>query len=372
MASAGIKHTRPSARVPARHDNVGPATTLSYGPIVGTTKLLIVGSSQPGHMGNYLASAARQLGVDCEIIDASGAEARSWIGRSIYWHLGDKRPARLRQFGTKIVDICAATQRNVVLTTGCRALDAPHIEKLRNSGVRIINYSTDDPWNPAMRASWFLAALPLYDNIFTPRRANLVDFYDCGARAHYLPFGYDPEVHRPWSEDRPAGAPSDVLFVGGCDADRMPLIGALIDSGLKIALFGGYWGRQAKARAHWRGIANQDTIRSASATARVCLCLVRRANRDGHVMRSFEAAAIGGCILAEDTAEHREIFGADDYAARYFRTVAEMVQQAKSLVADADERRRLSVNLRRRLGSCSHTYADRLRAMLQTSTHLAS
>ncbi len=58
-------------------------------------------------------------------------------------------------------------------------------------------------------------------------------------------------------------------------------------------------------RANWRGVADQDTIRSASAAARVCLCLVRRANRDGHVMRSFEAAVIGGCILAQDTADHR-------------------------------------------------------------------
>ena len=63
----------------------------------------------------------------------------------------------------------------------------------------------------------------------------------------------------------------------------------------------------------------QVTIRAASASAKVCLCLVRRANRDGHTMRSFEAAAIGGCILAEDTADHREIFGPEDYAARYFR-----------------------------------------------------
>jgi spore maturation protein CgeB len=158
-----------------------------------------------------------------------------------------------------------------------------------------------------------------------------------------------------------------VLFVGGCDADRLPLIGALIDAGLSVALFGGYWNRHSKTRPYWRGMADQDTIRAASAAARVCLCLVRRANRDGHVMRSFEAAAIGGCILAEDTADHRELFGPQDHAVRYFRTMAEMVQQAKMLVADAEMRRRLSFELRKRLRLGSHTYADRLAEMLRLS-----
>src|SRR5262249_27368305 len=161
-------------------------------------------------------------------------------------------------------------------------------------------YSTDDPWNRTLQPRWFLSALPSYDEIFTPRWANLDDFRACGVRAvHYLPFAYDPEVHRPWPENVPTGAPSDVLFVGGCDGDRLPLVMALIDAGLRVAVFGGYWDRHAKTRAHWRGLADQDTIRSASAAAKICLCLVRRANRDGHAMRSYEAAAIGGCILAE-------------------------------------------------------------------------
>ena len=84
-------------------------------------------------------------------------------------------------------------------------------------------------------------------------------------------------------------------------------------------------------------------------------------------MRSFEAAAIGGCILAEDTADHRELFGPENHAVCYFRTIAEMVQQAKSLVADSEARRRLSLQLAKRLATGSHTYAHRLAAMLRLS-----
>jgi spore maturation protein CgeB len=332
-------------------------------------RLLIIGFSQAGHMGAYLASAARQLDLDYQIMDATRAEASSRIGKSFYWRLRGKRPGRLRQFGAQVLDACAEMRHDLVLTTGRAPLERSHIEGLRALGATIINYSTDDPWNPSLRAPWFVAALPSYDAIFTPRRANLDDFRRCGVRAvHYLPFAYDPQVHRPWADKCSAGALSDVLFVGGCDADRLPLIDALIDAGLNLALFGGYWNRHIKTRAYWRGLVDQDTIRSASATARICLCLVRRANRDGNVMRSFEAAAIGGCILAEDTADHRELFGPEDHAARYFRTPTELVQQANSLVADAEARHRLSFKLRERMVAGGNTYADRLAVMLRLST----
>jgi spore maturation protein CgeB len=332
-----------------------------------TIRLLIVGFTQTGHLGNYLGNAARQLGFDYKTIDAADAHARSRIGRSIYWHLRGKRPARLRCFSAQVWDNCVATQRNVVLTTGHAPLDGWSIERLRELGTRVINYSTDDPWNPAQRAEWFISALPTYSGVFTPRHANLGDFHRVGVRAvHYLPFAFDPEIHRPWPKDAPISAPSDVLFVGGCDGDRLPLISALTDAGLQLALFGGYWDGHAKTRAHWRGMADQDTIRSASAAARICLCLVRRANRDGHTMRSFEAAAIGGCILAEDTADHRELFGPNDYAVRYFKNIPEMVQQAKCLIGDPDARQRLSFQLGETFERRRHTYANRLATMLET------
>jgi hypothetical protein len=70
---------------------------------------------------------------------------------------------------------------------------------------------------------------------------------------HCLPFAYGPEVHRPWPEDATTGASSDVVFVRGCDADRIPLIRALIDAKFDVALLGGYWGRHLKTGGHWRG-----------------------------------------------------------------------------------------------------------------------
>jgi spore maturation protein CgeB len=41
-------------------------------------------------------------------------------------------------------------------------------------------------------------------------------------------------------------------------------------------------------------------------------------SRDGHIKRSFEIAAVGGCMLAQDIDEHREIFGSEGEAVVYF------------------------------------------------------
>ncbi len=332
-------------------------------------KVLILGYAEPGQMGAYLASAAKRLGLDYQIMDARQAETSNRFSQKFFWHLRGKRPAHIARFAAAVLEKCAVTKPSLVITTGGRApLERLHIQKLSALGIKAINYSTDDPWNPVLYAPWFISALPAYNMIFTPRHANIDDFRRCGVRnLQYLPFAYDPEVHRPWPLGSPTSAPSDLLFVGGCDAERLPLISALVESGLNLALFGQYWNNHPQTHPHWRGIANQDTIRAASATAAVCLCLVRRANRDGHVMRSYEAASIGGCVLAEDTADHRELFGPNDCAVRYFKTTADLVQETRTLVNDPNTRGRLSMNLRKRMASRSDTYADRLRTMLSLS-----
>jgi hypothetical protein len=156
----------------------------------------------------------------------------------------------------------------------------------------------------------------------------------------------------------------DVLFAGGADADRLPYARALLGAGLKVALYGGYWDRHADLGPHWRGHADLATLCRVTPAAKLVLCLVRRANRDGHAMRSFEAPAMGGCLLMEDTEEHRELFGAEGECVVYFRDADEMVAKAKALLPRAEERARLAAAAHQRICSGGHTYADRLRTML--------
>jgi spore maturation protein CgeB len=232
-----------------------------------------------------------------------------------------------------------------------------------------MNYLTDDPWNPRHRSAWFLAALPHYDWVFSPRRSNLDDLRRAGCRhVVYVPFAYNPALHfsePPTTVDEQRQYACDVLFAGGADQDRIPWISALVRAGFHVALYGGYWERYRETRGHTHGHTGMATLRKAIGGARVALCLVRRANRDGHVMRTFETPAIGACMLTEDTPEHREIFGDEGESVIYFQTVDQMVEKLRWLLDHDDERRRLEAAARASIVGGHNTYQDRLTTMLE-------
>src|SRR5262249_53493098 len=113
------------------------------------------------------------------------------------------------------------------------------------------------------------------------------------------------------------------------------------------------------------GLQPPEALCALTTAAKVNLCLVRRANRDGHVMRSFEIAGLGGCMLAEDTTEHREIFGSDGEAIVYFCNPREAAERAQALLRDPAARARLSAAVQERISRGAHTYQDRLLSMLR-------
>jgi hypothetical protein len=321
-------------------------------------------------VGASLARAAESLGITSYFLDASSAFAAPRVVRAMSWRLGGHRPPALARFSREVLLACERWHPSYLLSTGLAPIDAATLASIGKLGVRRINYLTDDPWNPTVRAVWFFDALREYDQVFSPRTANLDDLARHGCPATYLPFGFDPELsfhEEPASSEERDYFATDIAFVGGADADRVPFVQALVDAGISIGLYGGYWDRYGQTRRHARGHADVHTVRKATSTARVSLCLTRRANRDGHVMRSLEIPATHGCMLAEETDEHRALFGPSGDAVTYFRTTAEMVERVKWLLDVPSERRRLASNAFRRVQHDRHTYADRLHTMLTCS-----
>jgi spore maturation protein CgeB len=331
-------------------------------------RLAIVGAFTGTHLGASLWRAARQLGICAVKFDVAEAIGGNRLLRAGLWRYGGRRPPYLNRFSAIVVEACAVSRPDILIATGAAPLTAEALRMLRASGILCVNYSTDDPWNPKLRASWHLRALPEYDGVFTTRRANLGNFREIGCRdVRYLPFGYDEWLFRRPTCASHAPAP-DVLFVGGADRDRVTFLSEFIRFGPSIGLVGGYWERFPAMRVHALGHKPPEAVCTLTASAKINLCLVRRANRDGHVMRSFEIAALGGCMLAEDTAEHREILGPDGESVMYFRTPREASERARALLDDPDERARLSKAVYDRISGGAHTYRDRLNAILNNTT----
>jgi len=333
--------------------------------------ILIVGNSQTTHVGANFLAAARTLDIPAEILDVN----RAWTGglwrRRVHHHLLGKLPTNLSGFSHDLVERCRRLNPTLILTTGICPVSASALKDLKNLGIRRVNYLTDDPWNPKNGARFFFDALPTYDTIYSPRHANMDDLRSQGCRdVRYLPFAYNPELHfreQPsFSAERERFA-CDVAFVGACDDDRVGLARALIRSGLKVHLYGGFWDRIRDLKPHHQGFAIGRDMRLAVSCGLVNLCMGRAANRDGHAMRSFELPAMGACLVVEDTAEHRALFGEDGQSVLYYRSEADAVERTFELCRQPTRRAALSDAAYTRICNGQHTYAARLQQILDES-----
>ncbi len=331
-------------------------------------RLLIVGNPLPFHIGAYFAKAAQAMGVEVAICNTQEAFAAPLWVRRFTWHLLGKRPPRMQAFETKVIEFCKAFHPRWILATGIAPLSANTLKTIGGMGIQRLNFLTDDPWNPAHFAKWFLEALPWYDHLFTPRRANLEDLHRTGVpHVTYLPFGYAPHLHYlPTHVPSPKETSADVVFVGGADRDRIQFFTEALSLGLTPKLYGGYWSQVPALRPFAQGHATADELRGITASA-INICLVRRANRDGHVMRSFEIPACGGCMIAEDTEEHRAIFGEEGKAVLYFATVSDLITKTKRLQEAPHLRHHLAQMGHTLIQTGYNTYQARLQTILDGS-----
>jgi spore maturation protein CgeB len=334
-------------------------------------RLLLVGNPLDYHVGAHFRAAAEDLGWPCELVDTRKASSSNrWVNRLFYRGFS-KRPARLRRFAEAVLEECRSFRPQALLSTGVAPLTADILREIGKLGVKRVNFLTDDPWNPANAAVFFWKSLRQYDVIFTPRQSNVADLQAHGCqRVKYLPFAYNPKCHFPESPVTAAELERfacDVCIIGGADKDRVPLARALVNSGFKLHLYGGYWDKFRDLKSCYRGLVHAANLRKAVAGAAVNVCMVRQANRDGHAMRSYELPAMGACMVAEDTMEHREIYGEEGVCVCYFKTAPQMVDKVKALLLHPSNRERLGGAARQNLVSRRNTYADRLQTILAST-----
>jgi hypothetical protein len=332
-------------------------------------RLVLLGNPGIEHVGSHFREAAAELRIDTTFIDSREAFGGFYLKRKVDWWLRGHRPSRLDQISSSVAELCREQRPDLLVTTGFAPLHPSALRAIGDAGTRRAVFLTDDPWNPVHRAPWFVKALPYYDCVFTPRAANVEDLRAAGCRqVEYLPFAFAPHVHfrETIGEAARRELESDVIFAGGGDADRAPYIAALREAGFRIALYGEYWDRFRGTRNLSRGLIGLDGLRKAMAAAKLALCLVRRRNRDGHAMRSFEVPAFGVCPLLERTPEHEKLFGTNARAAaRYFDSIPEMVTNARALLADEHERLRLANAAHALITGHHHTYGDRLARIVE-------
>ena len=98
--------------------------------------------------------------------------------------------------------------------------------------------------------------------------------------------------------------------------------------------------------------------------AAVSVNLVRRANRDDHVMRTFEIPACGGCMLTEPTATHRKLFK-EGREVFFFDSPASFVGSIRSLLGNPAAREQAAHAANIAVKKTGNRYDDRLVSIVQ-------
>jgi spore maturation protein CgeB len=306
-------------------------------------KVLLVGVGEFYHTGAFFERALKDLGHECVFLDEQKYVGNR-LGESIAYRLWDKKALKYREFNRDLISMAAKFKPEVMLATkGSFISPEALIEMKRCSGPLLVNYATDDPFNRNTSGRHIVDAIPHYDVYICTKRAIMEDVRRAGcSTVIFVPFGYEPSMYypeQPLPNEEHARFRSDVAFIGGADADRYPFFEALADAipGLDLHLYGGYWDRHPRLKKYHRGFATGRDYRLVIAGTKIAPCLVRRANRDGHVMRTFEVPACGGFMLHERTLELPEFYQEDKEVA-CFGSAQELAEKTQYYLAHPQER----------------------------------
>lgn len=221
------------------------------------------------------------------------------------------------------------------------------LQCLRTLNVPIINRINDDPFGgrDKRRFAYFLKAVPIYDLIVVPRKVNLEEAKQAGAQRVMRTFLSADEIahaKRILSPEEQVIYDGEVTFIGTWMPERGPFMAELVRRGVPLSIWGDQWKKAPQwpvLRSCWRGPGRYDD-KSYSAmilSAKICLGLLSKGNRDLHTSRSLEVPAMGSMFCAERTPEHLDLYE-DGVEAVFFDTAAECAEICKELLANDQKR----------------------------------
>lgn len=338
--------------------------------------LLLADTSTPEALGSKFLRGAAAAGLDPErdlqVAYSSPAPAFSASMRrlrgKLFYRLADRRSWEWWGFQRQLLAQITEQRPRLVLVTGILPLAPAVFGAVRAGGGRIVNYLTDDPWNPIHRRRCFLRNLGHYHHIFSTKQALRQRLEAAGTPStSWLPFAYDPALHHPPAQA--AADPADLLFIGTGARERLPWLEALADlPGLRRRLHGNNWSGLVTPGWERAEAVVGEAYCQAIAAAGVVLGLLRQANGDLSTDRSYEIGAIGGCGLYQDSPEHRALLPGYPEAG-FFRTPADLRKRAAALLADPPLQAELRALGAQALRRPQHTYGARLRSILNWREH---
>lgn len=217
--------------------------------------------------------------------------------------------------------------------------------KEKQPNATIVSYSPDNMALRHNQTQQYRECIPLYDYIITTKSYILDDMKNLGARnVIFVNNAYEDKFHHIFelTDEDYKRLSADVGFVGSYEEDRCKTMLYLADHGIKVTVWGS--GREwLKYKNYCKnfilkygGLFSEDYSKSFRAI-KISLCFLKKMNYDQQTQRTVEIPACGGFMIAERTAEHKELFE-EDKEAVFFSSNEELLEKCKYYLEHEDER----------------------------------
>ena len=211
--------------------------------------------------------------------------------------------------------------------------------------AKLISYSPDNMAERHCQSKQYLDGIDIYDVHITTKSYIIDDLYRLGCKkVVFTNQSYEDTFHYPREVtiDDMTRLGDDVGFIGAWEKDRMESILYLSRHGIHVRVFGfGGWERCKDDNPNLiiedHGLFDEDYAKSFKCF-KICLCFLRKKNKDVQTSRTMEIPACGGFMLGERTDEHLKLFE-EGKEAEFFSNNEELLKKCLYYLAHDEERK---------------------------------
>lgn len=333
-------------------------------------KILIVGSKFKYSLAQSYKRAFDSLSCKTHIFDIREAYEDLNLVNKITHRLFWKWLGGLVQ--NHLINVIKKHQPDFILVFKGWLIKPKTLNKIKNKfpEIKLFNFNPDNPfntWHHGNSNVWIRKSIPLYDSYFIWGEFLISKLYKSGAQnVHYLPFGYEKEIHRPVdvsNRDQDYYG-SDLSFIGSWDRERESILSNLVDFDLKI--WGNDWNKASKkVRYRWqkKAVYGEEFSKVVNAS-KINLNLIRRQNESSHNMRTFEIPACKGFMLSTRTKEQSEFFQ-EEKEVDYFSDLKELKNKINYYIKNSDVAEKVAESGHETLLKQGYRYKDRAEEILE-------
>jgi spore maturation protein CgeB len=299
----------------------------------------------------HRALSLRRLGHKVQFVDAHSFLPSNRL--MDYWihHTGALGLERFIR--SRVLEAVRSTAFDIAWVDAGAVIGPELVQDLKQQARFVINYNIDDPYGTRDANKWrlHLRSVPLYDLVAVVRDCNVAEAFAAGARDVVRVYmSSDEEAHAPrkLSLDDQTKWESEVAFIGTWMPERGPFMAYLVEHGIPLTIWGDRWSKAREwpiLKPHWRGpsLYKDDDYAMAVQSAKVCIGMLSKGNRDLSTTRSFEIPHLGGALCAERTSEHQALYK-ENVEAVFWSDAGECVENCKRLMTDNSWRNQVARN----------------------------